>query len=39
MCSDLLDRCKVPVEQALKDAKLALSQIDEVGGGSSDGRL
>ena len=25
MCSDLLQRCKTPVEQALKDAKLALS--------------
>lgn len=30
MCSDLLDRCKRPVEQALKDAKLSLSDIDEV---------
>eukprot|EP00195_Chlamydomonas_chlamydogama_P004650 CAMPEP_0202920352 /NCGR_PEP_ID=MMETSP1392-20130828/76811_1 /ASSEMBLY_ACC=CAM_ASM_000868 /TAXON_ID=225041 /ORGANISM="Chlamydomonas chlamydogama, Strain SAG 11-48b" /LENGTH=678 /DNA_ID=CAMNT_0049613843 /DNA_START=151 /DNA_END=2187 /DNA_ORIENTATION=- len=30
MCSDLLDRCKVPVEQALRDAKLALADIDEV---------
>jgi molecular chaperone DnaK (HSP70) len=25
MCSDLLDRCKRPVEQALKDAKLSIS--------------
>lgn len=30
MCSDLLDRCRVPVEQALKDAKLNNSDIDEV---------
>ncbi|CAD7704775.1 unnamed protein product [Ostreobium quekettii] len=30
ICSDLLDRCKRPVEQALKDAKLNLSEIDEV---------
>ena len=30
MCSDLLDRCQVPVEQALKDAKLSSSDIDEV---------
>jgi len=30
MCSDLLDRCKVPVESALRDAKLSFSDIDEV---------
>jgi len=30
MCSDLLDRCRIPVEQALKDAKLGASDIDEV---------
>ncbi|KAG1670940.1 hypothetical protein FOA52_011375 [Chlamydomonas sp. UWO 241] len=30
LCSDLLDRVKVPVEQALRDAKLKLSDIDEV---------
>ncbi|RMF21857.1 MAG: molecular chaperone DnaK [Cyanobacteria bacterium J083] len=30
MCSDLLDRCRTPVEQALKDAKLSTSDIDEV---------
>lgn len=30
ICSDLLDRCRTPVEQALKDAKLNLSEIDEV---------
>ncbi|CAD7703226.1 unnamed protein product [Ostreobium quekettii] len=37
ICSDLLDRCRRPVEQALKDAKLSLSEIDEVilVGGSS----
>ena len=30
MCSDLLDRCRIPVEQALKDAGLSNSDIDEV---------
>ncbi|KAK9855773.1 hypothetical protein WJX84_008371 [Apatococcus fuscideae] len=30
ICSDLLDRCRIPVEQALKDAKLQLSEINEV---------
>ena len=30
MCADLLDRCRIPVEQALKDAKLSNSDIDEV---------
>ncbi|MEC4804174.1 MAG: molecular chaperone DnaK [Jaaginema sp. PMC 1079.18] len=30
MCSDLLDRCRLPVEQALKDAKLSASDINEV---------
>nr|BAU61572.1 heat shock protein 70B [Gonium pectorale] len=30
MCSDLLDRCKVPVQQALRDAKLNISDIQEV---------
>ncbi|KAK9839439.1 hypothetical protein WJX81_002005 [Elliptochloris bilobata] len=30
LCSDLLDRCRVPVEQALKDANLKLSDINEV---------
>jgi molecular chaperone DnaK len=30
LCSDLIDRCRVPVENALKDAKLKPSQIDEV---------
>ncbi|MFN4195222.1 MAG: molecular chaperone DnaK [Thermosynechococcus sp.] len=30
LCSDLIDRCRVPVEQALKDAKLTKEQIDEV---------
>ncbi|BAC09285.1 molecular chaperone DnaK [Thermosynechococcus vestitus] len=30
LCSDLIDRCRVPVEQALKDAKLSKDQIDEV---------
>ncbi|NJP12139.1 MAG: molecular chaperone DnaK [Leptolyngbyaceae cyanobacterium RU_5_1] len=30
MCADLLDRCRVPVEQALRDAKLSATDIDEV---------
>lgn len=30
MCNDLLERCKVPVQNALRDAKLALSDIQEV---------
>lgn len=30
LCHDLLDRCKKPVEQALKDAKLSKGEIDEV---------
>ncbi|WP_330204732.1 molecular chaperone DnaK [Cyanobacterium sp. Dongsha4] len=30
LCSDLIDRCAIPVEQALKDAKLSANDIDEV---------
>jgi len=30
LCSDLIDRCRVPVENAMRDAKLDRSQIDEV---------
>jgi molecular chaperone DnaK (HSP70) len=30
LCSDLLDRCRVPVEQALKDSGLSNADIDEV---------
>ncbi|MBF2029069.1 MAG: molecular chaperone DnaK [Oscillatoriales cyanobacterium C42_A2020_001] len=30
MCFDLLERCRVPVEQAIRDAKLSASDIDEV---------
>lgn len=30
MCSDLLDRCRIPVEQALRDAKMTAKDIDEV---------
>lgn len=30
LCSDLIDRSRVPVEQAMKDAKLSASDIDEV---------
>ncbi|MEX1315561.1 MAG: molecular chaperone DnaK, partial [Synechococcaceae cyanobacterium] len=30
LASRLIDRCRVPVEQALKDAKLAASELDEV---------
>ena len=30
MCADLLNRCRIPVEQALQDAKFSNSDIDEV---------
>jgi molecular chaperone DnaK len=30
LAAKLIDRCRVPVEQALKDAKLATSELDEV---------
>lgn len=30
LCSDLIDRCGVPVQNALKDAKLSKADIDEV---------
>ncbi|MEG5137147.1 MULTISPECIES: molecular chaperone DnaK [unclassified Microcoleus] len=30
LCSDLLDRCRIPVEQALKDANLSSENLDEV---------
>jgi molecular chaperone DnaK len=30
LCSDLFDRCRIPVQNALKDAKLSPKQIDEV---------
>ncbi|KAG2240396.1 hypothetical protein Bca52824_090886 [Brassica carinata] len=30
LCSDLLDRCKIPVENSLRDAELKLKDIDEV---------
>jgi molecular chaperone DnaK len=30
LASSLIDRCKVPVEQALKDAKLSASELDEI---------
>jgi len=30
MCDDLITRCKVPVETALKDAKIELSEVSEV---------
>jgi molecular chaperone DnaK len=30
LCADLIDRCRIPVEQALKDAKLSKTNIDEV---------
>jgi molecular chaperone DnaK len=30
LCSDLIDRCRVPVENALRDAKLGKESIDEV---------
>ncbi|BBL86158.1 molecular chaperone DnaK (chromatophore) [Paulinella micropora] len=30
LASKLIDRCRIPVEQALKDAKLSKSEVDEV---------
>jgi len=30
LCSDLIDRCRIPVENSLRDAKLAKESIDEV---------
>ncbi|MFM7887771.1 MAG: molecular chaperone DnaK, partial [Pseudanabaena sp.] len=30
LCSDLIDRCRIPVEQAIRDAKIDKSKIDEV---------
>ncbi|WP_445636454.1 molecular chaperone DnaK [Nostoc sp. DSM 114161] len=30
LCSDLIDRCRIPVENALRDAKLNKNDIDEV---------
>jgi len=30
MCSDLLKRCRIPVEQALRDAKLTMNDIKEI---------
>ncbi len=30
LCSDLIDRCRVPVENAMRDAKLSKENIDEV---------
>ena len=30
LASKLIDRCRVPVEQALKDAKLSTGEIDEI---------
>jgi molecular chaperone DnaK len=30
LCSDLIDRCRIPVENAMRDAKLSNSNIDEI---------
>ncbi len=30
ICADLIDRCRIPVENAIRDAKLSKSAIDEV---------
>ncbi|AFY73163.1 chaperone protein DnaK [Synechococcus sp. PCC 7502] len=30
LCSDLIDRCRIPVENALRDAKIDKSKLDEV---------
>ncbi len=30
LCSDLIDRCRIPVEQSMQDAKIGKDRIDEV---------
>lgn len=30
LCADLIDRCRIPVENSLRDAKIAKTEIDEV---------
>merc|ERR1712078_849514 len=30
LAANLIDRCRIPVEQALKDAKLSSSELDEI---------
>ena len=30
LCADLIDRCKTPVQNSLRDAKLSLAEVDEV---------
>ncbi|MDJ0714783.1 MAG: molecular chaperone DnaK [Prochloraceae cyanobacterium] len=30
LCSDLIDRCRIPVENAMRDAKMGKNEIDEV---------
>jgi molecular chaperone DnaK len=30
MCANLFDRCRIPLEQALKDAKIDIAKLDEV---------
>ncbi len=30
LCSDLIDRCRIPVENALRDAKVDKNAINEV---------
>ena len=30
LCDSLINRCKIPVENAIKDAKLSIDQVDEV---------
>ena len=30
LCADLIDRCRIPVEQALKDAKLSKTDVHEI---------
>nr|YP_009297133.1 heat shock protein 70 chaperone [Porphyridium sordidum]AOM66476.1 heat shock protein 70 chaperone [Porphyridium sordidum] len=30
LCDDLINRCKIPVENAIKDAKISIDKVDEV---------
>ena len=35
LCADLLERCRVPVENCLRDGKIKISEVDEVRGASA----
>jgi molecular chaperone DnaK len=30
LCSDLIDRCRIPVDNAIRDAKISLDKLDEI---------